>query len=163
MSSAHFNRLYCDPTIFDSLSALHPISFRRVLPFQYPEEAVDESRLLSAEEAHLADPCDATRRAVVEEYSRCGLLEQTEASTLSGVIDFFDADFFELMGLVYANVGRYRCALRWYRELINWLETNNPNSRSDTESVYASVGYCLYSLWLFEEAIAWSKSCIGPR
>ena len=26
-----------------------------------------------------------------------------------------------------------------------------------------AVGYCLYSLGLFAEAVAWSKSCIGPR
>ena len=45
------------------------------------------------------------------------------------------------------------------------LETQKPepNTTPDAESVYASAGYCLYSLGLFEEAIAWSKSCIGPR
>ena len=68
-----------------------------------------------------------------------------------------------MMGLVYANAGMFICALRWYREFIADLETRNPNSCSDNESVYASVGYCLYSLGLFEEAISWSKSCIGPR
>ncbi len=163
MFSADFNRLYCDATVFASFSALHPISFRRVLPFQHQDEGVDDSHLLRAEEAHLAKQSDDTRRAVVDEYCRCGLLEETEADALGGVIDFFDADFFELMGLVYANAGRFRCALRWYRELIGRLETQNPSSCSDTESVYASVGYCLYSLWLFEEAVAWSKVCIGPR
>ena len=74
------------------------------------------------------------------------------------------ADFFELMGDVYANARMFRCALRWYRELIRHLEgTANVGFRSDYEDVYASVGYCLYSLGLFEEAIAWSKACIGPR
>ncbi len=158
-----FRRLYCDTAAFDAFSALHPISFRRVLPFQYPDEGVDELSLLLAEEAHLANQHDDTRRAVVDEYARCGLLDQTDASNLTGVLDFYDADFFELMGLVYANLQRFRCALRWYRELILRLETQNPNSCSDTESVYAGVGYCLYSLGLFEEAIAWSKACIGPR
>jgi tetratricopeptide (TPR) repeat protein len=161
--SADFNRLYCDATVFDPFSALHPISFRRVLPFQYQEEGVDDPHLLRAEEAHLAEQIDSTRGAVVEEYSRCGLLEEADARDLRSVIDFFGADFFDLMGLVYANAGRFRCALRWYRELINRLETQNPNSCSDTESVYASVGYCLYSLGLFDEAVAWSKACIGPR
>src|SRR5205085_5207018 len=54
-----------------------------------------------------------------------------------------------------------------YREFIAQLEAN-PRSGLDRESVdgesiYASVGYCLYSLGLFAEAISWSKSCIGPR
>ena len=124
---------------------------------------MDDRRLVEAEEAHLADKNDNTRRGVVDAYFKCGLLQWTEAADLSTVIDFFGADFFELMGLVYANAGMFRCALRWYRELLAELETQTPNSRSDDESVYASVGYCLYSLGLFEEAISWSKACIGPR
>jgi hypothetical protein len=161
--SADFNQLYCDATVFESFSAFNPISFRRVLPFQHQNEGVDDAHLLRAEEAHRAEQNDSTRAAIVDEYSRCGLLGESEAGDLRGVIDFYGADFFELMGLAYANAGKFRCALRWYRELINRLETLNPNSCSDTESVYASVGYCLYSLNLFEEAIAWSKACIGPR
>ena len=161
--SSDFSRLYCDATVFDSFSAFHPISFKRVLPFQAADEGMDDRNLLEAEEAHLAERSDVTRRKVVEAYFRCGLLPEAEAADLGSVIDYFDADFFELMGLVYANVGMFRCALRWYRELIRALETQNPNSRSDEESVYASAGYCLYSLGLFEEAVAWSKSCIGPR
>ncbi|HTR41197.1 MAG TPA: hypothetical protein VMH87_06240 [Pseudomonadales bacterium] len=43
------------------------------------------------------------------------------------------------------------------------METETPEASSDNESVYASVGYCLYTLGMFEEAIAWTKSCIGPR
>jgi len=148
--------------VFDSFSAFHPISFKRVLPFQSPHEAVDDRNLIEAEEAHLAERCDATRRNVIEEYFRCGLLPEGEAASLRSVVDYFDTDFFDLMGLVYANAGMFRCALRWYRELIRVLETENPNLRSDEESVYASAGYCLYSLGLFEEAIGWSKSCIGP-
>jgi len=161
--SSGFRRLYCDATAFDSFSAFHPISFKRVLPFQSPDEAVDDRNLIAAEEAHLTERSDATRRNVVDEYFRCGLLQEAEAANLRSVIDCFDTDFFELMGLVYANAGMFRCALRWYRELIKVLETQNPSLRSDEESVYASAGYCLYSLGLFEEAIAWSKSCIGPR
>jgi tetratricopeptide (TPR) repeat protein len=158
-----FRQLYCDAAVFDSFSEFHPISFRRALPFQSPDEAIDKSRLIEAEAAHLAGPTDATRLGVVEEYFRCGLLKEPEAINLRAVLDFFDADFFELMGLAYANAGRFRCALRWYRERIRELERQTPNSCSDWESVYASAGYCLYSLELFEEAIAWSKSCIGPR
>ncbi len=161
--SSGFRRLYCDATVFDSLSALHPISFRRALPFQSQDQVVDDRGLIDAEEALLADQNDATRRQVVEEYLKCGLLQETEASNLRGVLDFFDTEFFEMMGLVYANAGMFRCALRWYREQIRELETQSPNTRSDEESVYASIGYCLYSLGLFEEAISWSKSCIGPR
>ena len=161
--SADFRRLYCDAAVFDPFSEFVPISFRRVLPFQHQEEGVDERRLLHAEEAHLLEQNDSTRQAVVEEYFNSGLLEETEAGNLRGLIDFFDADFFELMGLLYANAGRFRCALRWCRELIHRLEHGSPDSCSDTHSVYASVGYCLYSLGLFEEAIAWTKSCIGPR
>lgn len=157
--SPDFQRLYCDPGIFDSFSALHPISFKRVLPV---EEGVDDPRLLAAEEAQLCQQNDYTRHAVVAEYHRCRLLSESEAQGLNSGISFYDADFFELMGLLYANAGLFRCALRWYRELIRYLETSKPDSCSDNESVYASVGYCLYSLCLFEEAIAWSKSCMGP-
>jgi len=124
---------------------------------------LDDRCLLHAEEAHLADKSDDARRRVVDEYLRCALLQETDAINLKPTVDFFDTDFFEMMGLVYANAGMFRCALRWYREVIVQLETQQPNSRSDEESVYASVGYCLYSLGLFEEAISWSKSCIGPR
>ena len=161
--SSDFRRLYCDSTVFDQFSALHPISFRRVLPFQPEDPVVDDLRLIYAEEAQLADNNDHTRRDVIEAYVNCGLLPEAEADNVKSVIDYFGADFFELMGLVYANAGMFICALRWYREFIRELETANPDSRSDVESVYASVGYCLYSLGLFEEAISWSKSCIGPR
>lgn len=117
--SSDFKRLYCDATAFDSFSAFHPITFKRVLPFQSPDEAVDDRNLIEAEEVHLAERSDAARRNVVEEYFRCDLLPEAEATDLRSVIDYFDADFFELMGLVYANAGMFRCALRWYRELIN--------------------------------------------
>jgi hypothetical protein len=161
--SDEFKRLYCDPAVFDSFSDLHPISFRRVLPFQFQIEGIDKTSLIAAEAAHLAEPNDATRLGVVEEYSRCDLLSAPAAFDLRGVVDFFDTDFFELMGLVYANAGRFRCALRWYRERIRDLETQKPDSCSDQESVYASVGYCLYAMGLFEETIAWTKACLGPR
>ena len=161
--SSDFEHTYCDATVFDSFSALHPISFRRVLPFQSSDEAVDDQNLIDAEAAHFAERNDATRRNVLEEYFRCGLLQELDAANLRSAVNFFEADFFEMMGLVYANAGMFRCALRWYRELIQQLETQNPRLRSDEESVYASVGYCLYGLGLFEEAIAWSRSCLGPR
>jgi tetratricopeptide (TPR) repeat protein len=161
--SNDFQRLYCDGTVFDSFSAFHPISFRRVLPFQHQDRVADDYHLIYAEEAHLADKNDHTRCGVVDAYVRCGLLQEPEGINLKEVIGFFGADFFEMMGLVYANAGMFKCALRWYRELIRELETESPNSRSDVESVYASVGYCLHSSGLFEEAISWSKSCIGPR
>lgn len=159
-----FQRLYCDASVFASFSTFHPISFARVLPFQAQDSVVDNNQLIHAEEAHLADRSESTRREVVDAYARCGLLPEAEAEDVKSAIDFYDgADFFELMGLVYANAGMYICALRWYREFVRELETQSPNSCSDRESVYASVGYCLYSLGLFEEAISWSKSCIGPE
>jgi hypothetical protein len=67
------------------------------------------------------------------------------------------------MGEVYANAEMCICALRWHKEFIAELQTHRPDTVSDREDVYASVGYCLYSLGLYPEAIAWSKSCIGPR
>ena len=161
--STGFKRLYCDASVFEPFSALHPISFRRVLPFQPEDPVMDALHLIHAEEAHLANRNDDTRRGVIEAYFTCKLIEEMEAANLKSIIDYFGADFFELMGLVYANAGMFICALRWYRELIRELETSNPDSRSDVDSVYASVGYCLYSLGLFEEAISWSKACIGPR
>src|SRR2546421_5607225 len=161
--SDDFRRVYCNGAVFDSFSAFHPISFKRVLPFQSHEQVVDDQQLLYAEETCLTDHSEDTRRNLLDEYLRCGLLAGTEATDLKGVVDFFGADFFEVMGEVYANAGMFRCALRWYRELIEELEARQPNLRSDEESVYASAGYCLYSLGLFEEAISWSKSCIGPR
>lgn len=72
-------------------------------------------------------------------------------------------EFFEFMGETYANECMFICALRWYREFIVGLETQHLELVSNYESVYASVGYCLYSLGLFPEAVTWSKSCIGPR
>jgi len=161
--SSEFSRLYCDPEVFADFSTAHPISFRRVLPFQPEDLVADDRDLVNAEETHLAEGSHDTRIAVIERFLNCGLLEGAEATNLKTAVDFYDADFFELMGLVYANAGMFKCALRWYRELIRALETQSPNSRSDEESVYASVGYCLYSLGLFEEAVAWTKSCIGPR
>jgi len=157
-----FQQLYCDASVLEGFSALHPISFKRVLPFQAQDTVVDDPWLIAAETAHLAGRSDQTRRDVVEAYQRCGLLAEADAASLISIIDYFDADFFDVMGLVYANAGMFICALRWYRELIAELELKSPNSCSDSESVYASVGYCLYGLGLCEEAVAWSKCCIGP-
>jgi tetratricopeptide (TPR) repeat protein len=124
---------------------------------------MDDPRLIYAEDAHLAERNDYTRRGVVDAYCQCGLLQESEAQNLKTAIGFFDHDFFEFMGLVYANAGMFKCALRWQGELIAYLESACPDSCSDTAGVYASAGYCLLSLGLFEEAIAWTKSCIGPR
>ena len=160
--SSGFQHLYCDATVVDRFSVLHPISFGRVLPFQAEDPVVDDYRLVCAEQSHLAERNDDTRRAVVDAYFQCGLLEKEEADNLKSLMDLFGFDFFDLMGLIYANAGMFICALRWYRELVAELETN-PRSGLDNESIYASVGYCLYALGLFAEAISWSKSCIGPR
>ena len=162
-----FQRVYFDAAVFASFSDIHPISFARVLPFQSQDQMVDNPDLISAEEAHLAEKNDDTRRGVIDAYVKCGLLPEEEAGHVKSVIDYFGVDFFELMGLVYANAGMFLCALRWYREFIAELEANSRSGLDresvDGESVYASVGYCLYSLGLFAEAISWSKSCIGPR
>jgi len=158
-----FQRLYCDATVFEGFSAFHPISFSRVLPFQAQDPVMDDQRLIDAEVAHLASRNDDTRRDVVEAYRQCGLLADEDAANLKSVIDYFDANFFELMGEVYANAGMFICALRWYRECIAVLETPGPNPDLDGDGIYASVGYCLYGLGLFAEATAWTKSCIGPR
>src|SRR5580765_6271749 len=160
MSTA-FERLYCDPDLFATFSRFHPISFARVLPFQEP--VLDDARLLQAEEAHLAEQTDDTRVHVIEAFCGCGLLSAGDAANVKSVIDFFGTDFFELMGMAYSNARSFRCALRWYRECIRELETEGFHSSSDNESIHADVGYCLCSLGLFEEAIAWSKACTGPR
>ena len=73
--SAGFQQLYCDAAAFDPFSALHPTSFRRVLRFQAGDSVMDDPRLLGAEQAHLAERNDETRRAVVNAYFNCGLLE----------------------------------------------------------------------------------------
>ena len=162
--SEDFQWLYCDAGVYEGFSALRPISFARVLPFQAEDPAMDDARLLAAEAAHLAAPDDATRLAVVEAFGRCGLISAPEAANLRPVIDYFDADFFEFMGEVYAKAGMFICALRWHRELVRQLEEQQrPSNGSDNESVYASVGYCLFPLGLYAEACAWSRSCIGPR
>jgi hypothetical protein len=161
--SIGFERLYCERGPFNAFSKFHPISFRRVLPFGACDKFMDDPRVIYAEDAHLTEPCEQTRRAVVDAYCRCGLLQESEAQNMKTAIDFFDHDFFEFMGLVYANAGMFKCALRWQGELIAHLETACPDSCSDAGGVYASVGYCLLSLGLFEEAIAWTKSCMGPR
>ena len=158
-----FQRLYCDESVFAAFSALHPISFARVLPFQADDPVADYQVLIDAETAYLAARNDGTRRNVIGAYSQCGLLPEAEAANLSSVDTDFDAEFFETMGTTYANAGMFICALRWYREYIAELEAQERTMRSDTEGVYASVGYCLYSLGLYPEAIAWSKCCIGPN
>jgi hypothetical protein len=73
--SSGFEQLYCDATVFDRFSVLHPISFGRVLPFQAEDPVVEDPRLVCAEQAHLAQRNDDTRRAVVDAYVPCGLLE----------------------------------------------------------------------------------------
>jgi hypothetical protein len=158
-----FQQLYCETTVFEGFSAFHPISFSRVLPFHAQDPVVDDQRLIDAEVAHLANRNDDTRRDVVEAYCQCSLLTEEEATNLKSVVDYFDASFFEMMGEVYANAGMFICALRWYRECITLLETQGLNPDLDSDSIHAGVGYCLYALGLFPEAMAWSKSCIGPR
>ncbi len=149
--------------MFEGFSTFHPISFTRVLPFQAQDPVVDDQRLIDAEVAHLANRNDGTRLDVVKAYCQCRLLTEEDAANLKPVIDYFDASFFELMGEVYANAGMFICALRWYRECIVELETKDPDSKLEGDSIHAGVGYCLYALGLFPEAMAWSKSCIGPR
>ncbi len=105
---------------------------------------------------------EASRLAVVEAFGQCGLLPPEDVASLKTEPEIYDADFFELMGETYANAGMFICALRWYREYVAVLEARVPGMRSDREDVYASIGYCLYALGLFAEAIAWSKSCAGP-
>jgi hypothetical protein len=161
--SEAFQRLYCNALPFERISALHPVSFTRVLPFQAHDPVVDNPALLTAEAAHLVNQDNATRLGVVEAFGLCNLLAASDVASLKPVIDSFDADFFEFMGEIYANAGMFICALRWYREFIADLETRRPQIVSDRESVYASVGYCLYSLGLYPEGITWSKSCIGAR
>src|ERR1051326_4935787 len=163
--SEDFQRLYCDDALFGAFCALHPISFTRVLPFQAEDPIMDNRGLLAAETRHLANPNEVTRLAVAEAFGQCGLLSASDVASLELVIDPFETDFFEFMGLVYANAGMFICALRWYREFIQHLESQVPDagSRMESDGIHWSVGYCLYSLVLFEEAISWSKSCIGPR
>lgn len=160
--SGNFQRLYCDPAAFENFSAWHPIRFTRVLPFQPAAPVMDDPRLLAAETEHLANPIAANRLAVVDALGLCGLLSAEDAANLKSELDFFGPDFFELMGEIYSNAGMFICALRWHREYIAVLETQTSAARSDREDVYADAGYCLYSLGLFAEAIAWTKSCIGP-
>ena len=161
--SGEFQRLYCDAAVFEGFSAWHPISFTRVLPFQAQDSVVDDARLLAAEAALLAAPAAATRQAVVEALGAGGLLSAEDLANLLPVVDVFDADFFELIGDVYVTAGMHVCALRWYREYIADLEANHPGTLCQGADVYASVGYCLYSLGLYAEAVAWSKSCLGPQ
>src|SRR5438309_1257495 len=92
-----FQRLYCDANAFASFSVFHPISFAHVLPFQSQDLVVDYHQLICAEEAHLAHRNDHTRREVLDAYVKCGLLAEVEAENVKSVIDYFGADFFELM------------------------------------------------------------------
>ena len=131
--------------------------------FFQDDRVFDDPRVLAAEMAHLARPEAANRLAVVESYGQVELLTAEEVTNLKFAIDFFDADFFELIGEIYAKAGGFICALRWYREFIVDLETSRPGGASDFDSVYARVGYCLYALGLYPEAITWSRSCLGPR
>ncbi|HEX3626631.1 MAG TPA: hypothetical protein VH280_14545 [Verrucomicrobiae bacterium] len=160
--SESFQRLYFNATVFENYSSWHPIRLNRVLPFQATDLVMDNPGLLAAEGAYLANPDIENRFAVVEAFCRCGLLSPEDGANLKPVLDIYGADFFEFMGEVYANAGMFICALRWQREYIAVLEVQNSGARSDSEEVYVDVGYCLYSLGLFAEAIAWTKSCAGP-
>lgn len=166
--SDEFQRLYCDPSVFEAFSTLHPVNLTCILPFQAGDPVVDNPLLLGAEAAHLANRNEGTRLAVVDALGQSGLLSEADVTNVTqGLVDSheaeFNAEFFEFMGDTYANAGMFICALRWYRELIAELEGEHMELLSNFEDVYASVGYCLYSLDLYPEAIMWSKSCIGPR
>lgn len=165
--SEEFRRLYCDPSVFETFSTLHPVNFGCILPFQAGDPVADNPLLLAAETSHLANRNDMTRLAVVDALGECGLLSPSDAANMRAIVDYWDseldAEFFEFMGEVYANSGMFICALRWYRELIAELEGKHLDLVSNFQGVYASVGYCLYSLDLYPEAITWSKSCTGSR
>ena len=122
MFSDGFQRLYCDASVFEPFSTSHPVSFGRVLPFQPEDPVMDDAGLLGAESAHLAGPNNLTRGGIIDAYARCGLLSTEDAGHVKSVLDLYAADFFDLMGLVYANAGMHICALRWYRECIRGLE-----------------------------------------
>jgi hypothetical protein len=165
MFSDGFQRLYGDASVFEPFSSIHPVSFARVLPFQPEDPVMDDAGLLGAESAHLAEPNDLTRGEVIDVYARRGLLPAEDAGHVKSVIDLYGADFFDLMGLVYANAGMYICALRWYRECIRALEAprSGPRPGMDDDGIHASIGYCLYALGLYPEAVSWTKSCVGPQ
>ena len=74
--SEGFTRLYCDQSVFDSFSQIHPVSFARVLPFQPEDAAKDDPDLVYAEEMCLVNREDDFRRNVIEAYARCGLLPE---------------------------------------------------------------------------------------
>src|SRR5438874_2551861 len=95
--SDDFRRLYCDPATFDSFSAFHPISFRRLLPYPAEERVVDDPQLICAEAAQLAQNSDKSRLGLVEEYLRCGLLAEGDAINVRVSIDLADSGLFELM------------------------------------------------------------------
>lgn len=160
--SEAFQRLYCDTAVFENFSAWHPISFARVLPFQAADLVIDDPQLLTAEVTYLTKPNSGNRLGVLEAFVQCGVLSPEDLGNLKLIVDDFGADFFDFMGETYANAGIFICALRWHREYLAVLEAQAPGVRSDAEDAYASVGYCLYALGLFAEAIAWTKSCIGP-
>src|SRR5215831_4158250 len=107
--SEDFYRLYCNPTVYETFSTLHPVSFSCILPFQKGDPFVDNPLLLAAETSHLANRNVTTRLAVVDAYGECGLLSQPVAANVRSVVDFyeFDAEFFEFMGDTYANSGSF--------------------------------------------------------
>lgn len=74
--SGGFEQLYCDAAVFDPFSALHPISFRRVLPFQAGDPVVDDQCLLGAEQAHFTERNDDRVRCRKVTRRRSGGFEQ---------------------------------------------------------------------------------------
>jgi len=110
-----FQRLYCDANVFGSFSVFHPYKLRGVLPFQSRDLIVVRSNLDQAEEAHLADRNDHTRREVIDAYVKCGMLPEVEAEQCESAIDYFGFDFFELMGMVFRERGYVHCALHGSR------------------------------------------------
>jgi hypothetical protein len=131
--SAAFQAVYGNPAVFASFSDFIPISFARVLPFRADDAGVDHHQLLVAEEWLLAGASAEARLKVVEAFSQCGLLSSEEVANLWPVIDFFEADFFELMGEVYANARMFRCALRW----VNFGKHPTSNIEQPTSNCFA--------------------------
>lgn len=158
--SPDFTQIYCDDKSFRSFSYLHPINLGGVLPFKKKDRILDEPSVVRAEVDLLENPSNDTRAKVISAYTSENFLDDATAKGLLEFIDFFDTDFYELIGELYSNAGMFRCALRWYHEYIRQTETTE-NTASDLDAAYASVGYCLYSLGLYSECIAWTKSCMG--
>lgn len=161
--SHEYEQIYCNPELFINFCADPPINLSTILPFEPDDIFIDAPNLLQAEQAILVGVSDKTINRVLEAYVKNNFICEEDRANLQAFSDYFDEDFYEVIGTLYSNIGKYKCALRWYHEFIRYFEKKKEWYSLSEDEVYASVGYCLYALGFYGLSIVWTKYCISSK